>query len=412
MTRWDEHEAQAHEYTVSSVANKTGRDGDEPIFTNVRVVTRAFSVLAALRRVVASIDALPDYSCDRSLGYTVLVGTIELARRIIAIAADQERQHGRQDMFFSCDVIDAAGEAVKRGNLDTVQLFLRVDSNAVGAPDVFYELDNIRWPVGRPEAALRVVNVEPMLDLTQFGPGKHIHQLWDRSSSMKGPFGCPLRGHLDVLVMDAAASGGHLEIIKFLHEHRSEGCTGAAMEDAATNGSLDEYYNATRYTITPLHLAARNSHLESVKFLHEYDGDEGCSKDAMDQAATNDHLAIVQFRHKNRGEGCTEEAMDGAARNGHIDVVQFLHTHRSEGCTSDGMDGVAAWNRMAVVEFLHEHRSEGCTTGAMDKALRMVSWTWSQGYTPILTKGAPRSQWIKQHLEEGWFCFQIMMPSH
>jgi hypothetical protein len=39
--------------------------------------------------------------------------------------------------------------------------------------------------------------------------------------------------------MDMAATSGHLDMVRFLHEHRGEGCTGKAMERAAMNGRLD-----------------------------------------------------------------------------------------------------------------------------------------------------------------------------
>lgn len=36
-----------------------------------------------------------------------------------------------------------------------------------------------------------------------------------------------------------AASEGHLELVKWLHEHRTEGCTTRAMDGAAAKGSLE-----------------------------------------------------------------------------------------------------------------------------------------------------------------------------
>jgi len=100
---------------------------------------------------------------------------------------------------------------------------------------------------------------------------------------------------------NACAVNGHLEIVKFLHENRTEGCTKWAMNQAAENG-----------------------HLEVVKFLHE-NRTEGCTKWAMNEAAENGHLEIVKFLHENRTEGCTEWAMNKAAKNGHLEVVKFLH---------------------------------------------------------------------------------------
>ena len=46
-------------------------------------------------------------------------------------------------------------------------------------------------------------------------------------------------------------------------------------------------------------------HLEVVKWLHE-NRTEGCSKCAMDWAAKNGHLDVVKFLHENRTEGCSK----------------------------------------------------------------------------------------------------------
>lgn len=59
-------------------------------------------------------------------------------------------------------------------------------------------------------------------------------------------------------------------------------------------------------------LEARKKHLEVVQFLHE-NRSEGCTSDAMDEAARIGHLEVVQFLHENRTEGCTADAMDNAA---------------------------------------------------------------------------------------------------
>jgi hypothetical protein len=89
--------------------------------------------------------------------------------------------------------------------------------------------------------------------------------------------------------------------------------------------------------------AARNGHLEIVKWLHtNYVGTghpeggmhenhtDGCTTYAMDWAAENGHLEIVIWLHENRTEGCTKYAMDMAASNGHLELVKFLNKNRAE----------------------------------------------------------------------------------
>ncbi|KAL2914117.1 hypothetical protein HK105_206375 [Polyrhizophydium stewartii] len=133
-----------------------------------------------------------------------------------------------------------------------------------------------------------------------------------------------------------AATFGHLEVLKWLHERMpNRNWTTWVMDDAARNG-----------------------HIDCVKWLH-VNRTEGCTTYAMDYAAKNGHLDVVKWLHANRTEGCTTEAIDDTARNGHLDVVKWLHANRTEGCTSFAMNWAAGNGHANVVEWLHKNRTEG-----------------------------------------------------
>ncbi|KAJ3185542.1 hypothetical protein HDU87_000165 [Geranomyces variabilis] len=154
--------------------------------------------------------------------------------------------------------------------------------------------------------------------------------------------------------IDVAAAGGQRHVVQWLHEHGGR-ATGDAMD-----------------------LASQNGRLEVVKFLHK-NRHEGCSTDAMDKAASGGHLEVVKWLHKHRQEGCTPDALDEAAGSGHLAVVQWLHRNRQEGATTEAMDYAAAWGDLAMLQWLHAHRQEGCTTSAMNMAaagghLAVVEW--------------------------------------
>jgi hypothetical protein len=106
--------------------------------------------------------------------------------------------------------------------------------------------------------------------------------------------------NISTRVMDAAALRGRLEVVKWLHENRSEGCSVHAMDSAAAGG-----------------------HLDVVRWLHEK-RTEGCTTGAMDTAAAGGHLATVQWLWANRSEGCTTVAVDFAIYNGHFPVVKWF----------------------------------------------------------------------------------------
>ncbi|KDO32625.1 hypothetical protein SPRG_02326 [Saprolegnia parasitica CBS 223.65] len=146
--------------------------------------------------------------------------------------------------------------------------------------------------------------------------------------------------------MDWAAANGHLDVVTFLHEKRSEGCTTKAMNRAAANG-----------------------HLDVVTFLHEKRS-EGCTTKAMNRAAANGHLDVVTFLHEKRTEGCTMAALSGATVEGHLDVVLFLVEHRDDGASHGILDSAAADGYLDLVTYLNELGRFPCTTSAVDEAAK------------------------------------------
>ena len=131
--------------------------------------------------------------------------------------------------------------------------------------------------------------------------------------------------------MDLLVISGNLDIIRWFHQNRTEGCSFKAMDYAAKEG-----------------------HIEIVKWLHE-NRTEGCSSNAMDFAAENGHLNIVKWLHNNRTEGCTTNAIDYAAKNGHIEIVKWFYENRDEGCSPLGIYYACQNNRFDIEKFLLDH---------------------------------------------------------
>jgi len=61
--------------------------------------------------------------------------------------------------------------------------------------------------------------------------------------------------------------------------------------------------------------AASKGHLEIVKWLHD-NRSEGCKANTMNLAAENGHLNVLKWLHRIRKGSCTTHAMDWAAANG------------------------------------------------------------------------------------------------
>ncbi|KAF0699446.1 Aste57867_9988 [Aphanomyces stellatus] len=93
----------------------------------------------------------------------------------------------------------------------------------------------------------------------------------------------------------------------------------------------------TACTVAVMDKAASRGHFEMLKFLHQDPRCPGCTTAAMDNAARNGHLHIVQWLHQNRSEGCTATAMTAAAKRGNLKMVQWLAEHQSEGRYEDAL---------------------------------------------------------------------------
>ncbi|KAL2915103.1 hypothetical protein HK105_205427 [Polyrhizophydium stewartii] len=156
---------------------------------------------------------------------------------------------------------------------------------------------------------------------------------------------CPRCGCIRLCAAHAemAARYGHLELLQLLH---------ATMDPS------------TRWTTSVLDNAAASGHLDVVQWLHLHRSD-GCSTDAMDLAAWAGRLDIVRFLHTHRSEGCTTEAMNLSAKQGNLRMVMWLHAHRTEGCTNEAFDLAARSGHERVVKWLLDHRAERPSDAAL-----------------------------------------------
>ncbi|KAF0698107.1 Aste57867_11258 [Aphanomyces stellatus] len=182
-------------------------------------------------------------------------------------------------------------------------------------------------------------------------------------------------------LVDIAAECGRLDMVRQILAHGGTFSTDA-MDGAAASGHLAvlhwlvDHTNAT-YTRCALDLAAANNHVAVVTWLLERTDDpqpiESCacrggvhatSDDspfrgttlAMDLAAQNGHLEMVQLLHRQPGAACSTEAMTGAIANGHMEVVAWLATHRTEGyCATDALDQMGQRECYDGLAWLLEH---------------------------------------------------------
>lgn len=69
--------------------------------------------------------------------------------------------------------------------------------------------------------------------------------------------------------------------------------------------------------------AAKHNYLELIKWLH-VNKKEGCTNRIMDIAVTHGNLRIVEWLYTHRTEGCTSRAITYAQWNEDTEMVDFL----------------------------------------------------------------------------------------
>ncbi|GMF12523.1 unnamed protein product [Phytophthora lilii] len=235
--------------------------------------------------------------------------------------------------------------------------------------------------------------------------------------------------------MQVACGEGHLSIVQWILKRKWVQYLQFAMNCAVRSGHLDivHYMCEAGVGMEPSRMmveAASSGQLGVVQWLHDKFGSatlfpavdssrRGCSRHtAMDRAASNGHLNVLEFLHsiemsmQSRGESggptCSEWALTSAcamdhfevakwiyskypcfrfppsttsmvARNGNLEILQWLHHQPNIEWSTDTMDSAAENGHLAVVRWLHKNRTEGCTTNAMNYAARdghfaVVKW--------------------------------------
>ncbi|GMF27497.1 unnamed protein product [Phytophthora lilii] len=220
----------------------------------------------------------------------------------------------------------------------------------------------------------------------------------------------PEQGRPADAAINVAAQYGCFEILKLFHEMRSSEWVDLSLNEHSQADQVVVWWNRCQDAVNA---AATGGQLEILQWLLANDLGK-CSTSTMDCAASHGHLDVAQWLDTNSSEGCTTKAMDGAAANEHFDVVKWLHANRPEGCTSDAMDGAAARGYLDMVKWFQFNRQEGCTTAAMDMAaqgshLEVIKWLYanrSEGCTVKAIENAVNdghvgvANWLHTHFPD------------
>ncbi|KAJ8571729.1 hypothetical protein ON010_g5107 [Phytophthora cinnamomi] len=169
-----------------------------------------------------------------------------------------------------------------------------------------------------------------------------------------------------VQAMNFSAARGHLEVVKWLHNHCVEGCTTLAMDNAAASG-----------------------HLDVVKWLH-FNRSEGCTTHAMDVAAQEGHLDTVKWLYANRSEGCTFRAIEMATTNGHLRVACWLRVHYPQHFVAMVGKSISTESALDILLFLHVHCAHVFTIWFCARLRRPLLSSSVESYDLV-------AQWLEKH---------------
>ncbi|KAE8881038.1 hypothetical protein PF003_g34884 [Phytophthora fragariae] len=251
--------------------------------------------------------------CD---GYTRMRG---YSNELVEIAAGE----GHIDVLeYLCsypltqDYDNALDAAVRKNHLDSVKCLLKHISYTATDPEYMDSVVALAAYYGRLEIVQYLHRLESLAEIEGFDETKVKILLkdawWSRADSAMND--AARGGHLSVVkwlhehdstkwfrVMDSALFGGHLELAQWLHKHRPEQCAAAAMDKAVSEGRL-----------------------EMVKWLNS-NGVGACTPDAMDQAAANGHLHMIKWLHANQSMGFTVNTLSEAVTNDHLHVACWVY---------------------------------------------------------------------------------------
>lgn len=124
----------------------------------------------------------------------------------------------------------------------------------------------------------------------------------------------------------AAARGGNLQILQFLHSRTSFPDT--LCDEAARSGSLEvvTWLRASNFSLNveTAMIAAQEGHLDLLKYLYR----EGCPfpKDILNCSAKSGNLEMLKWLHA-QGYKIEENTLFVLAKTGNLDAVKWVHAH-------------------------------------------------------------------------------------
>ncbi|KAL7746759.1 hypothetical protein RI367_007923 [Sorochytrium milnesiophthora] len=183
-----------------------------------------------------------------------------------------------------------------------------------------------------------------------------------------------LRPKMDVAKeLYEAARDGHASKVCALLDHATEDSVTAAVDVAAANGHLDVLQAMQQagcaFTELTMSTAATHGHLCIVRFMHQHYPHLQCLPYGLDAAVEQQHSAVLQYLLRHNLAECTTDALDAAALQGDLVLLEQLHAHCSERYSRRAVRVAAHKGLFCVVRWLAERFPESVTPSAISSAV-------------------------------------------
>lgn len=442
----------------------SGRPQSVALLTSVRlVVTHAHGQIAFLPHVALTINSFVDATEKWTLESASKTQYLYLLDRLLSIELPQVSAAFRQARFRH-----AITSAAALGHIDVLQWwrsrYLRIQYSNTHKLLILRiatesgQIHVLKW-------LLNVIglNLRALEQVQEPFPCQHstlIHWFYDHNLPVKLQVSLDQvakRGDLDLMIwlhgkaqsqvsseprlelrctlraMYNAAQAGHLNVLKWLHDHKVQDSVSEwAVMAAAKNGhwqvmqwllaiypdgQFDPPYteavshghvDTVRWIVEsypwkePGHLqywiaraidvAAETANWSLLNYLLSYKSTENFDIRILNSVASTGDLQMVTWAH-DQGFGCTMNPILDASVGGSLEIVQWLSMNRCDPIdTKLPMDFAALGRHLDVLKWLHHNRSEGCSTAAVNHAavngdLPMIQWL-NQYYSDRFTHQA------------------------
>jgi ankyrin repeat protein len=155
--------------------------------------------------------------------------------------------------------------------------------------------------------------------------------------------------------MNHAAKNGHLKIVQWLYKHKKNNDINAALNWAKLN--IGENINTIkfllRFRLHNTYIDTISYYIMSLNYNYKYIRLLPVKEDTWKHAGKHGNLELIKKLHIYDRESYDSLAMDLAAGNGHLEVVQWLYKNDYK-ISSITMNLAVMNNQLEIIKYLYE----------------------------------------------------------